>query len=254
MSLVRLDQAGGVARLTLARPDRHNSLVPALLTDLLRQIDAVAAQPGLAAVVLQAEGRSFSTGGDVRGFHAVAQGERRAYAAALVGDLNRAILALYDLPCPLLGRLQGPLTGGALGLLLACDLVVAAPQVFLQPYYVDVGFSPDGGWCALLPGRIGEAAAREIQLLNRRVAAEEMLRLGLVQAVTSDLDGTLEAWLNALNSKQANAVACTKRQLLPPQRRNAMAAALEAERQSFIEQIDSEATQAGMARFLAKSA
>ncbi len=258
MSLVRLEQTGDVARLILARPERHNSLVPALLTDLLQAITqaaALAAEPdGLRAIILQAEGRSFSTGGDVGGFFAVPQAARRSYAAALVGDLNRAILALHALPCPLLGRVQGPVTGGALGLVLACDLVVASPRAFLQPYYVDVGFSPDGGWCALLPQRIGDAAAREIQLLNRRVPAEEMLRLGLAQAVDEDIDGVIDGWLATLRGKQPAALRRTKRQLLPLARRAAMAVALENERQSFIDEIDSDATQAGMARFLAKSA
>jgi len=252
-AVVRLDRTEAVARLTLARPERHNSLVPALLRDLLAALETLHRMPP-ALLVLAAEGRSFSTGGDVAGFHAVPRDERRAYAAGLVGDLNRAILALLDLPCPLLGRVQGPVTGGALGLVLACDLVAITPRCFVQPYYTDVGFSPDGGWCALLPDRIGEAAAREIQLLNRRVTAEEMLRLGLAQAVTEDLDGVIGQWQATLLSKVPAALTYTKRQLLKPERRSAIAAALEAERQSFIEQIDSPETEAGMARFLAKSA
>jgi 2-(1,2-epoxy-1,2-dihydrophenyl)acetyl-CoA isomerase len=254
MSLVRLDRAHGVARLTLARPERHNSLVPELLSDLLAQLRVIAADPNITAVVLQAEGRSFSTGGDVAAFRAVPQGKRRAYADALLGDLNRAILMLLDLPCPLLGRVHGPITGGALGFLLACDLVAITPQTFLQSYYVDVGFSPDGGWCAMLPERIGMAAAREMQLLNRRVGPDEMLRLGLAQALDGNIDRVIDGWLAILDTKVPSALTRTKRQLLQPARRVAIAAALDAERISFIDQIDSEETQAGMARFLTKSA
>ncbi len=253
MTLVRLDRTEATARLTLARPERHNSLVPELLHELLAALQALHRAPP-ALLVLAAEGRSFSTGGDVAGFHAVPRGQRRDYAARLVGDLNRAILALLDLPCPVLGRVQGPITGGALGLVLACDLVAVTPRSFLQPYYVDVGFSPDGGWCAMLPGRIGEAAAREIQLLNRRVNVDEMLRLGLAQAVAEDIDAVIGQWQATLLGKVPAAIARTKQQLLKPERRVALAAALEAERQSFIDQIDSQETDAGMARFLAQSA
>jgi len=254
MSLVRLDRTDGVARLILARPERHNSLVPELLSDLLTQLRVIAADPTISAVVLQAEGRSFSTGGDVAAFQAVPRPKRRAYADTLVGDLNRAILMLLDLPCPLIGRVHGPITGGALGFLLTCDLVAITPQTFLQSYYVDVGFSPDGGWCALLPERIGYASAREMQLLNRRVGPDEMLRLGLAQALDGNIDAVIDGWLAALAGKVPSALTRTKRQLLQPERRTTIAAALDAERLSFIDQIESDETQAGMARFLAKSA
>lgn len=256
MSLTRLDIAGPVARLTLNRPERHNSLVPALIDALKQDLAHIAALPELRALVLQAEGRSFSTGGDVGGFFAVPRGQRRAYADGLVGGLNDCILALFDLPVPVLGRIQGPVTGGSLGFLLACDLVAITSQVFIQPYYTEVGFSPDGGWTALLPARIGDAAAREIQLRNRRVAATEIVQLGLATALVEPeaLDATLDGWLAEIVAKQPGALRRTRANLLPPARRAAIAAALEMEKQSFLEQIDSEEAHHGMARFLAKSA
>ncbi|WP_374298611.1 enoyl-CoA hydratase/isomerase family protein [Ferrovibrio sp.] len=256
MPLTRLEIAGAVARLTFNRPERHNSLVPDLIAALKQDLARVAAIPELRALVLQAEGRSFSTGGDVGGFFAVPQGQRRAYADGLVGGLNDCILALLDLPIPVLGRIQGPVTGGSLGFLLACDLVAITPQVFVQPYYTEVGFSPDGGWTALLPARIGESAAREIQLRNRRIGATEAVRLGLATALVEPdaLDATIDGWLQEMTTKQPGAMRHTKANLLPPARRAAIVAALEQEKQSFLEQIDSEEAHHGMARFLGKSA
>ncbi|MFX5937574.1 enoyl-CoA hydratase/isomerase family protein, partial [Acinetobacter baumannii] len=87
------------------------------------------------------------------------RGERRLYAAALIGALTAVILRLLDLPCPLITALAGPVTGGSCGLVFTADLVVMGPRAFIQPYYVDVGFAPDGGWTALLPERIGPARA-----------------------------------------------------------------------------------------------
>ncbi len=212
MSATLLDIADGVARLTLNRPERHNSLVPALLDSLNADLDRIGGDRNIRAVVLQASGRSFSTGGDVAGFHAVPLGERRAYAKGLVGSLNRAILTLLRLPVPVIGRIHGPITGGSLGLLLACDLAAITPQAFLQPYYTQVGFSPDGGWTAMLPARIGTQRAREIQLLNQRVSAQEALQLGLVTAcVDADaLDATIEGWLEQLKNMQPASIASTK--------------------------------------------
>jgi 2-(1,2-epoxy-1,2-dihydrophenyl)acetyl-CoA isomerase len=246
-----LDIADGVARLTFNRAQRHNSLVPALIDSLNADLDRIAATADLRAVVLQAAGRSFSTGGDVAGFYAVPRGERRAYADGLVGGLNRAILALLHLPVPVIGRIHGPLTGGSLGFLLACDLAAITPQAFIQPYYTEVGFSPDGGWTALLPARIGAQRAREIQLLNRRVTAVEAVQLGLATALVEAeaLDSTIESWLVALKTKLPGSIGRTKALLSPD-----CAAGLLAEQRQFLEQIDSAEADAGMARFLAKTA
>jgi 2-(1,2-epoxy-1,2-dihydrophenyl)acetyl-CoA isomerase len=247
MSATLLDIADGVARLTLNRPERHNSLVPALLDSLNADLDRIAGNREIRAVVLQASGRSFSTGGDVAGFHAVPRGQRRAYAEGLVGSLNRAILALLRLPVPVIGRIHGAVTGGSLGLLLACDLAAMTPQAFIQPYYAQVGFSPDGGWTAMLPARIGAPRAREIQLLNQRVPAQEALQLGLVTACVEveALDATIEGWLEKLKTMQPASIASTKALLAAD-----CAAGLEAELRNFLALIDGEDADAGMARFL----
>lgn len=250
--LVRLEVEAGVARLTLDRPERHNSLVPALLADLLRHLERLAAEPGLGAVVLAAEGRSFSTGGDVRAFHEQPEARLPDYAAGLVGDLNRAILALLDLPQPVIARVQGPVTGGALGLVLAADLVAAVPESFFAPYYAAVGFSPDGGWSVLLPERIGLQRAREIQLLNRHVGAAEAAALGLVTEVVEAgrLDARIAEWLERLGAQVPGGLAAAKRRLLPAARRAAYAEGLEAERRAFLAEIARPEVRQGMARFL----
>lgn len=250
MSATLLDIADGVARLTLNRPERHNSLVPALLDSLNADLDRISGLREIRAVVLQASGRSFSTGGDVAGFHAVPRGQRRAYAEGLVGSLNHAILALLRLPVPVIGRIHGPLTGGSLGLLLACDFAAMTPQAFIQPYYTQVGFSPDGGWTAMLPARIGVQRAREIQLLNQRVSAQEALQLGLAAACVEAeaLDATIEGWLEKLKTMQPGSIASTKALLADD-----YAAGLEAELRNFLTLIDGEEAEAGMTRFLNRS-
>jgi enoyl-CoA hydratase/carnithine racemase len=85
--LVRMTVADGVARITLDRPERHNSLVPALLEDLARHLDTLRDDDAIRAVVLAASGRSFSTGGDVRAFHEQAAETLHDYAAGLVTEV-----------------------------------------------------------------------------------------------------------------------------------------------------------------------
>lgn len=254
-ALTAFTAADGIGLITLNRPHRHNSLVPELLESLNRDI-AIAAGAGLKALVLRANGRSFSTGGDVAAFFETAASERGAYAGRIVGALNRAILALLDLNVPVVGRVHGPVTGGSLGLVLACDLVAVTPAAFFQPYYVDLGFSPDGGWSAILPDRIGAAKAGMVQLLNRRISAAEAIEWGIATALVEpgELDSTIATWLETLATKVPSALACTKARLMPPERRAALAAGLEAERRSFVAQITNTAAHEGMARFLRRSA
>lgn len=253
--LVSLEITAGVARITLTRPERHNSLIPELLDDLIEATVAVAATETVRVAVLGGQGRSFSTGGDVRAFFEQGPDLVR-YADRIVGRLNDAILALMDLRVPLIGRVHGPVTGGSLGLVLACDLVAATTRTFFASYYVEVGFSPDGGWTAILPDRIGSGRAREIQLLNRRLGAEEALALGLVTSVVEAdaLDERIGQWIRTLDAKVAGSLAATKAGLLPPARRSRYRDGLEGERRAFVARIALPEVQAGMARFLGSAA
>lgn len=250
--LVLLEIAGDVARITLNRPQRHNSLVPALLAELNAALVEVR-RHDLVALVLAGAGRSFSTGGDVAAFHEVPRGERRAYAGTLVGDLNRAILALIDLPSPVIARVHGPATGGSLGLVLAADLVAMARSAFIAPYYVDVGFAPDGGWTAMLPHRIGYSRARAIQLLNLHVSADEAFALGLATQVTGEeeIDAVIDDWIATLRRKVGRSIRATRELLTWPERRAAVADGLQRELDRFLDEIETESAEAGMARFLA---
>lgn len=252
--LVLCEIDGDIARLTLNRPERHNSLVPELLEELLAAIAQVHRDDNARIVVIAAAGRSFSTGGDLAAFHEAE--DVAAYSTRLVGLLNETILALLDLPQPVIARVQGPVTGGSLGLLLAADLVVLAEDAFLASYYVEVGFSPDGGWSALLPERIGHARASEIQLLNRRVTAGEAKALGLAHAIAplAELDRQVEAWTGTLSAKVDSGLRAAKARLLDAARRASIAEALEAERRSFVDHVTRPETRAGVARFLGRAA
>ena len=93
------------------------------------------------------------------------------FGDAIVSSLNRAILALRALPCPTVAAVNGPVTGGAIGLMLACDITLMCRDAFIQPYYARMGFAPDGGWTALLPERIGTARTASWLALDTRVSA-----------------------------------------------------------------------------------
>lgn len=248
MSMVLLTQDAGAAVITLNRPERCNALCDTLLGDLNAVLDRLDRQEPPRAVVLRAAGRHFSTGGDVARFaEQVAAGKGPTYARRVLGGLNRAILRLVALPCPVLAEVSGAVTGGALGLVLAADLVAMDRRAFIQPFYAQVGFAPDGGWSAMLPDRIGPHRARAILLLNSRISADEALAMGLVHSVGKAPAAAIARWLEELSLHGPGAMAAAKRLIadLP-----ALEAALEAERAAFLARIETPEARDGMARFL----
>ena len=72
-----------------------------------------------------------------------------SFAREIVGTLNETILNIVDRKVLLVCALNGPVTGGSIGLMLACDHVIASDTAFAQPYYARMGFAPDGGWTAI---------------------------------------------------------------------------------------------------------
>lgn len=249
-ALIRYTETDGIGRLALNRPERHNALVPELLDALAGALAHCAARPPR-ALVLAAEGKSFSSGGDVGGFYAVPRAARRAYAERVVGTLNDCILALLRMPCPTVAAVHGMVTGGSVGLMLACDIAVGGPRTHVAPWYTVVGYSPDGGWTALMPERIGRGRALEVQLLNRIIESDEALRLGLIQHLAPDTGG-VAALAHELATRIGAARPGSVRHTLALMRPDAARVArfLTAELRHFVEQIDTDEAERGMADFL----
>ena len=250
--LIRLDVHPPLATISMNRPRRHNALVPELLTALLGVLAEVRAlsQGEVRAVILRAEGRSFSTGGDLGGFlaHMNTPAQLEAYSLELVGSLNQAILALYDLPVPVVAAVNGMVTGGSLGLVLAADVIIVSPAASFTPYYSVVGFSPDGGWTALLPAVIGLGRVRAILSPNLTITAEQAVGWGLASELVSEdeLDAHCSQVAAALAEMEPGSLQQIKRLLTPAD----LAGGLEAERTQFVRTILKPETGAAMRRFM----
>ena len=247
--LVLLDARDTVATLTLNRPERHNSLVPELLREMLTALDDLCARAELRAVVLQANGRSFSTGGDVKAFYDH-RDQIEDYAREIVGWLNQVIVAMVRLPAPIVAAVHGIVTGGSLGLVLASDIVLVAPEASFTPYYAVVGFSPDGGWTAMLPEIIGRRRAAEVLLLNETIGAEQAVAWGIANRIVAAdrIHAEARAVADAIAQKKVFSVRQTKSLMWGDG--DALSARLEAERQHFVQQIVTPEAQQGMCDFL----
>jgi enoyl-CoA hydratase/carnithine racemase len=169
--------AGGIAQITLSRPEAMNAISSAMAAELARTCAELAAAPEVRVVVLGAAGeRAFSAGADLK--------ERAAMTDA---DIMRQRLAIRDvfgallaLPQPVVAAVHGFALGGGCELALSCDLVVADETAVFGLPEVTVGLVPGGGGTQLALRRLGPGRAADLVLTGRKVGIDEAMRFGLV--------------------------------------------------------------------------
>ncbi|HMG56723.1 MAG TPA: enoyl-CoA hydratase-related protein, partial [Kofleriaceae bacterium] len=164
----------GIAVLTLDRPKTRNALGPAEWHALGRHLSFIAADETVRVVVLTGAGAVFSAGGDLSAMQAPASGPR----ASLV-DL---LLAMHELGKPIIAMVNGPALAGGLGLMVACDLVIAADTATFGMTEIAVGLWPMM-ITAEITRSVGRKTALEMMLTGRKLDAREALACGLVTRV-----------------------------------------------------------------------
>lgn len=184
-SAVLLTCSDGIATLTLNRPDRANVLDAEMSAALVDAVDAIAADRGVRAVLLQARGRQFCGGGDIREFVSCID-DLACRIDANIPPVHRMLHRLATLPVPVASALNGPIGGAGIGLALSADIVLAAESMKLRGGYSAIGLTPDVGASWLLARRAGEARAKEILFTNDLLSARECLQFGIVSKVVAD--------------------------------------------------------------------
>lgn len=176
---VRLDAAAGVATVTIDRPDRRNAINPEVVRGLRDALDRAEADSSVRAVVLTGSGdRAFCAGGDLGGTTADSKvGQHRERAG--VGDLFARMRASR---LPIVARVNGHALAGGFGLMLACDLVVAAEEAEIGMPEIDVGLWPFMV-TAIVHRDVPRKVALDLMLTGRRIPASEGERWGFVNRV-----------------------------------------------------------------------
>ena len=211
---VRVTHDGqGVATLAMSRPERHNALSTALIEALAEGLDVLALDGETRVVVLAGDGRSFCAGADIdemRSTGAAPPAANAREAARLATLLRR----LDTFPKPTVARVHGNAFGGALGLIAACDVAVAADIASFALTEVRLGIVP-AMISPYVVRAIGERQARRYFLTGERFAAATAQRIGLVhEMVTADrLDASVSAIASDLLAGAPGAQAEAKRLL-----------------------------------------
>ncbi|MEW6742207.1 MAG: enoyl-CoA hydratase/isomerase family protein [Planctomycetota bacterium] len=173
----RLEKSEGVARLVLARP-KHNVLNIEMMRELNSILEGLLADRELKALIISADGPSFSAGVDV-GEHSPNR------VREMIAVFNRIFELLQRFEVPTLAAVQGRALGGGMELCIACDIVVAARSALFGQPEIKLGFFPP--YAAMrLPQLVGPARAIEICCTGMSYQAEEAERMGLVSHVVDD--------------------------------------------------------------------
>ncbi len=192
---IKCELRGNVAVWTIDRPDRVNSLSRDTLLAFGKLAREAATDARVKAIVITGAGdKAFCAGADLKERQSMNENDIRVQVALYrseLGPLDRS-------PKPVIAALNGVALGGGLELALVCDLRVAASHAMLGLPETSLGIIPGAGGTQRLPRIVGEARAKEMILLNRRLTADEALAWGLVNRVTiagkNVLDDTLE-WI-----------------------------------------------------------
>lgn len=193
---VLLDVDGGVATITLNRPDAMNSLDIATKNALLEAVTSVADDPEVRCVVLTGTGRGFCVGQDLKEHvELLASGSSDALFTTVAEHYNPIVTAVATMPKPVIAAVQGVAAGAGASLAFACDFRLAAETGGFNLAFAGIGLSCDTGSSWSLPRLVGQAKALELLLLPRTLGAAEALELGLVNQVlpAAELDDAVAA-------------------------------------------------------------
>jgi enoyl-CoA hydratase/carnithine racemase len=214
---IRYQVDGGIAAITLARPEKRNAVSLDMFRELGDAAETAGTDPAVRAVVVAAEGSSFCAGIDL---------DLLAQLAALAADTSdhpdgfrsfvrlaqRPFFALATMSKPTLAAVQGHALGAGFQLALACDLRVATTDVRFGMLEARYGLIPDLGGMHHLARLIGPARTKELVWTTRAVEAEEAERLGLVNRIAqpSHLNRAAHELLRSCMAHSDVAVSLTK--------------------------------------------
>jgi methylglutaconyl-CoA hydratase len=179
---IQIAYEGGVATITLNRPDKRNAISFELIDDLLRGLEEVAKSDAI-ILILTGAGKAFCSGMDLDNLKALIGRSREQNlkdSESMVGLFR----SLYEFPKATIAAVNGAAIAGGTGLAFLCDFTLAVPEGKFGYTEVRIGFVPAIVSTFLLR-QVGEKQARDLLLTGRIIGAEEAARLGLVNEVVA---------------------------------------------------------------------
>jgi enoyl-CoA hydratase/carnithine racemase len=223
---IRLEVEGRIAQLTLDMPETRNSISGQnTIEEIEDACHTVQFDDGISVLIITGEGKSFSSGGNVKAMRERAE-ETSGPAVELQERYRRGIqripLAIDSLDVPVIGAINGHAIGAGCDLAMMCDIRIASSKAVFGETFVNLGIIPGDGGSWFLVRQIGYQKAAELTFTGRIVEAEEALSMGMVCKVVEhdQLLPEVRALAEVIASKAPRTLRLAKRILKQAQRTN----------------------------------
>lgn len=209
---LKYNNEGGVATITLNRPEVFNAFNDGLSYELQDALKQAARDESVRVVVITGEGKAFCSGQDLKASSAQ---EKRSFIDSLHKRYNPIIRAMRNMPKPIIARLNGVAAGAGCSLALACDIIVAAEESMLVEVFVNIGLVLDSGSSYFLPRLVGSAKAFEMSTMGSRIKGKEAFEIGLVNKVVplAELDEAIKVYTDYYSAAPTKAIGMMKKML-----------------------------------------
>ncbi|MFM5885366.1 MAG: enoyl-CoA hydratase/isomerase family protein [Novosphingobium sp.] len=181
---MRIDRDGGLARLTFIQPERGNPIDGTFCAEFCDVANELSSDPSVRAVLISAEGKAFSYGGDVSMFLQTLD-TLPLMIKRWTADLHVGIARMQRMDAPIVAAVHSICAGGMAALVAGADIVVAEPGTRFVAAYAGIGYCNDAGSSIMYTRRMGIARARRFLLLNETLDAEAALAVGLADEVVA---------------------------------------------------------------------
>jgi 2-(1,2-epoxy-1,2-dihydrophenyl)acetyl-CoA isomerase len=180
VSEVLYDVAGGVATITLNRPEGMNALTGATKVQLLEAVSSAAGDASVRAVVLTGSGRAFCVGQDLREHAALLAANDPAPLKTVSEHYNPLISLIVSMPKPVIAAVNGTAAGAGLGIACACDFRIGALGSRYTTAFTGIGLTADSGLSWTLPRLVGSGRALALLMLAEPFTSEQALEMGIL--------------------------------------------------------------------------
>jgi methylglutaconyl-CoA hydratase len=213
MEVLQVERRGPAAWLWLNRPELRNALNDLVMNSISNSLRELEKDPACRVVVLAGRGQAFCAGGDLSRMEKAAKFSK-AKSKAEAGRFAKLLYLLHTFPKPLIARVHGPAFAGGMGLVAACDLVVAAEEAEFCLPEVKIGLVPAMISPYIVRG-MGEQQARRYVLTGERLSAREAHRIGFAHECVpaAELDARVEKFAAQLAQAGPQALARSKKLL-----------------------------------------
>ncbi len=210
-----VQQDGSVLTITMNRPEVLNAFNDVMLEELTEAVEEAARDETVRCVVLTGAGRAFGSGQDLRSLSA-------GHASGAIGRVSqhlqkyhRVVLAIRNMPKPVIAAVRGHAAGISCNIALACDMRIASEEARFVEAFARIALVPDGGGGYFLPKLVGVGKAMEIAMLADEVTGAEAERIGLVNRCVpaAQFDAAVSAFAQRLANGPTRTYALIKQQI-----------------------------------------